>query len=401
MSMTPTTTAALGTVLLASDDDDAAGWLAKVVGRDGRLERVAADPARLAERLAQDAPGIVVIDFGGLATDRAAPLAQLAVQAELAVVALGRAADGAAALAALRAGAREFIEMQAPPAEARRALQQLASPERNARRVAGKVIALCGARAGVGTSTLAVHLAAHCTRALHPERRVALLDLGLPIADSLVMLETRGSYSFAEAARNLHRIDPTFVQSALPHHASGLAVLALPNNVSELRELTPPAAVAVIQRLRGLVDLQIVDLGGFASNDFVAGVAAISDHCLMVCDQGAPSVVSATELARALRARQIKPQLVASKADPAVDPQPAQIAARLELPLAATLPQRSTVLLQAMNGGRLLGDLAPQDPYVRALRQLAAQLLPETVAAAAPQPGVKQRLTAWMTRKPA
>lgn len=400
MSMN-TTPAALGTVLLASDDDDAAGWLAKVVARDGRLERVAADPARLGERLAQDAPSVVVVDFGALATELAAPLALLAAQAEVPVVALGRTADGAAALAALRAGAREFIEMQAPPGDARRALQRLASPERGARRVTGKVIALCGARAGVGTSTLAVHLADLCTRALHPERRVALLDLGLPIADSLVMLETRGSYSFAEAARNLHRIDPTFVQSALPHHASGLAVLALPNNVAELRELTPPSAVAVIQRLRGLLDLQIVDLGGFASTDFVASVAAISDHCLMVCDQGAPSVVSATELARALRARQIKPQLVASKADPAVDPQPAQIAARLELPLAATLPQRSTALLQAMNAGRLLGDVAPQDAYLRALRQLAAQLLPETVAAAAPQSGVKQRLTAWMARKPA
>lgn len=401
MSTTTMPAAALGTVLLASEDDAAAAWLGKVLGRDGHLERVAPDPARLSERLAQGAPGMVVVDFGGLPLDRAAPLAQLAVQAELVVVALGRAADGSAALAALRAGAREFIEMQAPPAEARQALQQLASPGRGGRRVAGKVVALCGARAGVGTSTLAVHLAELCTRSLHPERRVALLDLGLPIADSLVMLETRGSYSFAEAARNQHRIDPTFVQSALPHHASGLAVLALPNSVSELRELTPQAAVAVIQRLRGLVDLQIVDLGGFSSTDFVAGVAAISDHCLMVCDQGAPSIVSATELARALRGRQIKPQLVASKADPAVDPQPAQIAARLELPLVATLPQRSTVLLQAMNAGRLLGDVAPQDPYLRALRQLAAQLLPETIAAAAPQPGVTRRLTAWMTRKPA
>jgi pilus assembly protein CpaE len=230
-------------------------------------------------------------------------------------------------------------------------------------------------------------------------RHVALLDLGVPIGDSQIMLETRGSYSFAEAVRNQHRLDLTLVQTALPRHASGLALLALPSSVSELRELTHAAAVAVIQRLRSLFDVQVIDLGGFASAEFVAQVAAASDECLLVCDQAAPSVVSGLEVARSLRARNLRPQLVVNKADDRVAPLPAQIAERLELPLLATLPRRHVALLQATNTGRLLSDTAPNDPYSVALHGLIARLLPDAApTAAAPATPGWRRVLRQLTR---
>lgn len=393
----------LGLLTLVSDSEASTRWLREALGAAGSLRVCGVEPDRLAERLGTERGSLVVIDFSEPQRVPAAELAQRAALAlpQSAIVALGRAADAAAALAALRAGVREFIDTEAPPADALAVLARLVQAPAAPRVIQGTVVSLVGARPGVGTSTLAAHLAVMLQEHLKREQRgAALLDLGIPVGDSQVLLETRGSFSFAEAARSQHRIDATFVQSALPRHASGLAVLSLPANVAELRELSHASAVSVTQRLRSFVDLQLIDLGGFANQEFIAQVAAISDHCLMVCDQGAPSVISALELTRTLRARGLRPQLVVSKADDSVDPSPAQIAERLELPLLMALPNRSTALLQAMNTGRLLSQVAPGDPYVKLVRQLLARLLPEgeaaVPAASAPVSGPVAGLRQWI-----
>lgn len=397
----PASHADTGAVVLVSDDARAEQWLAQAFTPPGGLKRVAADPERLAERLERERPAVIVIDFQHVEADRATRLAQGASAASPGAVlaAMGRTSDPHAALSALRAGAREFLDVDSPPAEVGALLLGLLRGSPGAQPVRSKVIALIGARAGVGTSTLGVHVGVSVQRALPANRHVALLDLGVPIGDSQIMLETRGSYSFAEAVRNQHRLDLTLVQTALPRHASGLALLALPSSVSELRELTHAAAVAVIQRLRSLFDVQVIDLGGFASAEFVAQVAAASDECLLVCDQAAPSVVSGLEVARSLRARNLRPQLVVNKADDRVAPLPAQIADRLELPLLATLPRRHVALLQAINTGRLLSDTAPNDPYSVALHGLIARLLPDAApTAAAPAAPGWRRLLRQLTR---
>lgn len=399
--MTTASPADTGPVVLVSDDARAEQWLAQAFTPPGGFKRVAADLERLAERLERERPAVIVIDFQHVEAERATRLAQGASAAAPGAVlaAMGRTADPHAALSALRAGAREFLDIDSPPAEVGALLLGLLRGSPGAQPVRSKVIALIGARAGVGTSTLGVHLGVSVQRALPANRHVALLDLGVPIGDSQIMLETRGSYSFAEAVRNQHRLDLTLVQTALPRHASGLALLALPSSVSELRELTHAAAVAVIQRLRSLFDVQVIDLGGFASAEFVAQVAAASDECLLVCDQAAPSVVSGLEVARSLRARNLRPQLIVNKTDDRVAPLPAQIAERLELPLLATLPQRHVALLQAINTGRLLSDTAPNDPYSVALHGLIARLLPDAApTAAAPAAPGWRRLLRQLTR---
>jgi pilus assembly protein CpaE len=397
----PASPADTGPVVLVSDDARAEQWLAQAFTPPGGLKRVPADLERLAERLERERPAVIVIDFQHVEADRATRLAQGATAASPGAVlaAMGRTSDPHAALSALRAGAREFLDVDSPPAEVGALLLGLLRGSPGAQPLRSKVIALIGARAGVGTSTLGVHVGVSVQRALPANRHVALLDLGVPIGDSQIMLETRGSYSFAEAVRNQHRLDLTLVQTALPRHASGLALLALPSSVSELRELTHAAAVAVIQRLRSLFDVQVIDLGGFASAEFVAQVAAASDECLLVCDQAAPSVVSGLEVARSLRARNLRPQLVVNKVDDRVAPLPAQIAERLELPLLATLPRRHVALLQATNTGRLLSDTAPNDPYSVALHGLIARLLPDAApTAAAPATPGWRRVLRQLTR---
>ncbi|MBN4842066.1 pilus assembly protein, partial [Citrobacter braakii] len=95
-----------------------------------------------AERLGTERGSLVVIDFSEPQRVPAAELAQRAALAlpQSAIVALGRAADAAAALAALRAGVREFIDTEAPPADALAVLARLVQAPAAPRVIQGTVV---------------------------------------------------------------------------------------------------------------------------------------------------------------------------------------------------------------------------------------------------------------------
>jgi pilus assembly protein CpaE len=97
------------------------------------------------------------------------------------------------------------------------------------------VIAVLGSRGGVGTTTLAVNLAA--TLAADPANAVALIDLDLTLGDADIALEVNGleNISIADLARNIERLDMNFLRRAMAKHEStGLAILRHPLEINEV-----------------------------------------------------------------------------------------------------------------------------------------------------------------------
>ncbi|MFA7632500.1 MAG: hypothetical protein WCX90_02445 [Thiohalomonadaceae bacterium] len=66
--------------------------------------------------------------------------------------------------------------------------------------------------------------------------------------------------------------------------------------------------------------------------------------------------------------------LLTGKYDARIEMTSAQLAQYLKLQLVAELPQRSERLIECANQGKLLYDLAPNDPYINVLRKLAARI---------------------------
>ena len=100
---------------------------------------------------------------------------------------------------------------------------------------AASMIAVLGSRGGVGTTSLAVNLAA--TLACEPGNGVALVDLDLALGDADIALETNGieNISIADLARNIERLDMNFLRRALvKHDATGLAILRHPLEIMEM-----------------------------------------------------------------------------------------------------------------------------------------------------------------------
>jgi pilus assembly protein CpaE len=99
---------------------------------------------------------------------------------------------------------------------------------------ASSMIAVVGSRGGVGTTTLAVNLAA--TLAADPTHAAALIDLDLALGDADIALEVNGfeNISISDLARNIERLDMNFLRRAMAkHEASGLSILRHPLEIAE------------------------------------------------------------------------------------------------------------------------------------------------------------------------
>jgi pilus assembly protein CpaE len=279
-------------------------------------------------------------------------------------------------LAALRAGVKDFVDVDGAPAEAvrvvRRLLADRASAEPTRR---GRVLAVLGARPGVGATTLATNLATLVRRTSASD--VMLLDLGQPLRDGALYLNVQANFHFVEAVRNLRRFDQVFVQTALSRHPNGLAVLPLPISLAEMRDVSFSEALGLLNRLRTFFDLQVVDLGGFGNIDFIAQIIKAADDVMLVTEQSVGAIVSAAELMQELKKREIDRDhlhLTISKFDARLSLDAAQIAERLEIPSVLTVPNRREALVIASNQGAMLAETHPTDAYVRALAQIAQTL---------------------------
>jgi len=354
--------------LFFTGDSLSAQRLAAVLRHDGVVVQEDVVPDRLSARLAELGPQMVLLDFGAddsepgkllHASDLARTLARVAPA--LPVVAVGSMMRPQGAVAALRAGVRDFID-PADEAEVRdvvrRVLQSHAGGSVPGR---GQMVVLLGVRAGLGTTT----------------GPAALLDLGLPDADGQLYLNVSGSFHFAEAVRNLRRFDETLVNTALTRSASGVAVISLPRDLAEMRTVSHADSLGLLDRLRQHFGLLVADVGGFSNPDFVAGMVRAADQAWIVTDQSVGALVSLADVLRDLDGRDVdraRMRLVVNRYDERYGMTAKQIAQRFDVQLLGTLPDRALALMNSTNQGRLLHEVADRDPYVRAVQGLVDSL---------------------------
>lgn len=348
-------------------------------------------PQQLA-KVAAGAP-LVLLDYcggnAGYSSDLARQLAAAACPLPMVGVGTEGPEQAHHLLVAVRAGVRDFIDIDnnAPQMlEVFERITRLPLPSPTAAAPApvaapaGRLVLLHGVRAGVGTSMLAVHLAAQLAARLgHPgsggqaANPVLLLDLGQPNGDGALYLGVESHFGYEEALRNVERIDPTFATTALAHHGSGLALLGMAGTA--LPPVHEPAAL--LRQLRGIFPLVVADTGGMPMSQVPPALLKQAHEIWLVADQGIGSLVSLDQALRDLDHRELRDErlcLLVNRYDPDGGLSDRQIAERFALPLLATLPERSRALRASTGLGRLLTESAPRDPYVRALQPLLQHL---------------------------
>ena len=246
-------------VLIAEHNKERREQMRAALAGDGVLEiagaaRDGAEALRLAHALR---PDIVLLaedlpPSGGFAAAEGLaasglPLETILVCAESSDLDLRRA---------MRAGAREVVCRAAGPAELRAATQSVhaehvrrrsASPAESP--ALGKVVAVSGAKGGIGKTTLAVNLAA--ALAAETGDPTVLVDLYTQFGDAALLLNVFPRRTLADLVQvDLVDLDAALVKDHLERHPCGLKLLAGASAPLPLDALAPDFLEHLLQVLR-------------------------------------------------------------------------------------------------------------------------------------------------------
>ena len=232
----------------------------------------------------------------------------------------------------------------------------------------------------------------------------ALSDEVGKLRDALIHLpceDKQGAMDFVECVRSLRRFDATLAKTAFRKHAeSGVAILSLPKNLADLREISASDALKFLNLIKSYFENVVIDLCGFSNIDFVASLLRSADQTLLVTPQTVPGVVTAAELMKALADKGVK----SSTFDLVVTPHlkelaltPESISSKLTTERVHTLPDRRLALSNAVNEGTVLSVLDSRDPYTKAVAKILEDLgkarnKPEEVE------GISQKLKSWFSK---
>jgi pilus assembly protein CpaE len=120
------------------------------------------------------------------------------------------------------------------------------------------VVTFFGAKGGVGTSTLAIHLAMYLVQ-VH-QKKTLLIDNHPELGHACIYLGIDGSrYHFHELVRNLSRLDSELLRGYIATHSSGLEVLSSPDVCGGRKATDPESMAQTLDFLRGEYDFVVVD----------------------------------------------------------------------------------------------------------------------------------------------
>lgn len=290
------------------------------------------------------------------------------------VIVVSETKDPELILRSMRAGAREFV-LESDHEELRLAVRTHAKVTFGAGEL-GQVVTVFGAKGGVGATAIATNLAGAMQRR---SLRVCLVDLDLYLGDVLAFLDIPGSYSITDVLANMSRLDRDLLASSVTKHRSGINVLAQSSKVEEAEQIKGPDVAALLEFLRRNYDFVIVD--GVRGFDEIS-LAALdgSQHVFMTLTQDVPAVRNGQrclELFGRLQYDQGRVKLLLNRYLKASKISIEVVSETLGQPLTHTISNDFLVLIDAINRGLLLTEIAPRAKITQDIEGLIPHLLPE------------------------
>lgn len=210
------------------------------------------------------------------------------------LVIVARTVDPTNLLEAMRTGVNEWVADPLNFDELAAALHRVARPI--ARAPIGKSIAVLGAKGGVGTTTVAVNLAA----ALHKRSKAStlLIDLHLAHGDAAIFLGVEPRYSIVDALENVHRLDEAYLKGLVASAKCGVDLLASSNSL--LAHAYDPARIRAVLEFAVTAYTHVVLDCPRSDASMLEAINAAS-QVLVLANQELPTLRGAGRLLTALR----------------------------------------------------------------------------------------------------
>lgn len=240
---------------------------------------------------------------------------------------------------------------------------------------AGTMIALGGAKGGVGTTTLAVHLALETARRA-AGRSVCLVDFDLQTGDVRSLLDLTHRRSITDLVEVSDDLSARQLEDSLYLHGSGLRILLPPLHGELGEDVDGIKARRVLGAIRSRFDLVVVDLGATVT-EASAVATEMADRVVLVTTPDVPSLRAANRLLdlwERLHIRKDDVHVVVNRASRDAEVQPDLVAKVVDAPLCkVSVPAAFRELEAAVNTG-VVDRLEPDGVVPRAVRRLAEEL---------------------------
>jgi pilus assembly protein CpaE len=158
----------------------------------------------------------------------------------------------------------------------------------------GRMLVLAGSKGGVGTTTLAVHLARYAASA-GTARSVCLVDFDLQKGDVRSYLDLTHRRSVADLVDVAEDLSGRQIDESLYVAGDGLRILLPPPEGEFSDTVAGDAARRILGGIRSRFDIVIVDAGAVVSEG-AAVAAAMADHVVVVVTPDVPALRAANRL---------------------------------------------------------------------------------------------------------
>lgn len=282
-------------ILIVDDDPDALTLIGLTLERRGYSVLKASGGAEALMMIEADPPTLILLDLMMPHMDGYEVCRRIKSDAHLSaipIVMLTAKAQMASQVEGYRVGADDYVTKPVHPDDLASHIRAVLDrvKERNAQRTGGRTVGVIGVKGGVGTTTIAVNLAATMSGSCRTivadfaASGTAAIHLGLSVPPEAEALSNR----------DVDAMDQSAVSAALVSHASGLRVLPAGSSA-----LSADQASAVLARLLEQCDVCVIDLGGGLS-DVSRTVLARCDLVVIAIDSDRAAVLQAQRMLLAL-----------------------------------------------------------------------------------------------------
>ena len=196
-----------------------------------------------------------------------------------AIIGTAPGADPELMLRAMRAGIQEFLVRPLVAGDLSASLERL-SRRTTETSVAGQVFAVFSGKGGVGNSTISVNLADSLAR-LHPQGRVALVDLVITGGEARLLLNVNPDYDISYVAERGDQIDRELLNSVLVPAVDGVWLLAAPDRPEAEDSVDATVVNAVLQQLKQSYNFTVLDCERVMNDRTLAALDA-ADRIVLV-----------------------------------------------------------------------------------------------------------------------
>jgi pilus assembly protein CpaE len=278
-------------------------------------------------------------------------------------------------LRAMRMGVRDYFDAAPSEEDLRSAVMRAGaelSPrlEPSPRTQPARVVAVMGAKGGVGSTVVACQLASSLRRR---GARTAVVDLNLPLGDVALYFDIQPSYTLANIAREIERLDATYLRTLMQGRPDGVQILAAPVHAEEAELVRGAHVERVLSLLRADFDWVILDLSRAWSESTVRALDA-ADLILLVTLMDVPTLHHTRkhlDLLDRLGHGGPRIRLIANRHSSVDAVTDKDVAEFLERKADFRIPNDYPTTLAGVNRGVSVGEVAPRSAIARAYGELA------------------------------